>query len=69
MNHKLANSMQMWNENGNATTSSSLKFYSKREEVNAIIMDHFNSILFLKPNDLLTSSILINQLKYIAYAD
>jgi hypothetical protein len=52
MNHKLVNSIQMWNVNGNTTTLlHSLKGFEilhqeRREQVNTILMEHFNSIVF-----------------------
>ena len=51
MNHKLANGMKIWKENGNAATLFSLKgleILHKKGRVNIIVMEHFNSILFYK---------------------
>jgi hypothetical protein len=54
MNHKLANDMKMWTENGNTTTLLfSLKrleivHQERRGQVKTIVMEHFNGILFHK---------------------
>ena len=66
MNHKLANSREMWEGNGNTTTSLfSLKgleilHQERRGQVNTMVMEHFKSIL-LPNSDLLISSIPINR--------
>ena len=57
MNHKLANCMEIWKGNGNTTKSLfSLKgleilHQERRVEVNTMVMEHFNSILFLNSAD------------------
>jgi hypothetical protein len=54
MNHKLANGMKMWKENGNITTLFfSLKgleilHQEGRGQVKTMVMEHFNGILFHK---------------------
>ena len=54
MNHELANGMKMWKGNRNNTTLLfSLKGLEilnqeRRGQVNTIVMEHFNSILFHK---------------------
>ena len=66
MNHKLTNGMKLWKGNGNTTTLLfSLKGHEivhqeRRGQVETIVMEHFNGILFHK-SELLTSSIPISQ--------
>ena len=72
MNHKLANVMKMWMENGNTTTflfsleGLEILHQETRGQVNTIVMEHFNRISSTSP-DLLISSISISQsIKVIA---
>ena len=54
MNHKLANGMKIWKENGNTTTllftliGLKMLHQERRIQVNTIVMEHFESILFHK---------------------
>ena len=48
----MANVMKIWKKNENTTTLFYMKgletFQERREQVNTIMMEHFNSILFYK---------------------